>query len=656
MSFGGFGGGGGGGGAISGGAFGATGGSRSAAAPGGGLPFAGIPPELQEGVDKLLATEPNHGEPDALFTYREDDDSGTRLTLRGLIFRHWHLGAAAAVLVTIVSIANQAGPKLIDIGIDSGMTGRHKHFGVVLLVGGLFLLAIAITALAQRSQARVTGRLAARVMNDLRVRVFTHLQRLGLGYYTAEQSGVIMTRMTSDIENLQQLLQDGLAQFAVQGLTMVVITVVLFTLNVKLTLITLALVAPALLAGSLWFRSASERGYDRVRDGIAGVLSDLSESLHGVRTVAANNRQRFNVVKHRNVVGEYLDANNYTARINALYGPGTQLLGYASQGALLLIGGHMVERHELSIGALIAFFLYLNRFFAPIQLLVQQYNTFQQGSASILKLRTLFAVQPTTPEAVGAPELPPIEGEITFDHVTFGYDPAKPVVRDINLEIEAGETVAFVGETGAGKSTLAKLITRFYDPTVGRVLIDGHDIRDVTIDSLRRQLGVVPQEPFLFAGSLRYNIAFACPDASDEEIMEAVHAVGLGDVVERMPQGLDTVVHERGQSLSSGERQLIALARAFLAHPRVLVLDEATSNLDLLSETKIEAALDVLLEARTAVLIAHRLTTAMKADRIVVVDDGRIVELGSHDELIAQDGIYAEMYATWVSHAEAQAA
>jgi ATP-binding cassette subfamily B protein len=305
---------------------------------------------------------------------------------------------------------------------------------------------------------------------------------------------------------------------------------------------------------------------------------------------------------------------------------------------------------------LVAFFLYLNRFFAPIQLLVQQYNTFQQGTASIWKLRTLFAVRPSTPEAPGAQELPPIEGEITFDHVTFGYDPSVPVVHDIDLRIRAGETVAFVGETGAGKSTLAKLITRFYDPTQGRVLIDGHDISQVTVDSLRRQLGVVPQEPFLFAGSLRYNMAFACPDANDQEIWEAVREVGLTEVVERMPAGLDTFVHERGQSLSSGERQLIALARAFLAHPRVLVLDEATSNLDLASETKIEAALDVLLESRTAVLIAHRLTTAMKADRIVVVDEGRIIELGTHAQLVARRGRYASMYATWISQAEAQAA
>jgi ATP-binding cassette, subfamily B, bacterial len=632
--------------------FGPAGGSRSAAAPGGGLPFAGIPSELQAGVDKLLAEEPDHGEPTARFSYRSDDDSGKRLTLRALIFRHWHLGVLALVFVAIVSVTNQAGPALIQYGIDHGMLPHHHSVGVILAVGGLFLLAIAITAAAQRAQTRVTGRLAAGVMNDLRVRVFTHLQRLGLDYYTDEKAGVIMTRITSDIEQLQQLLQDGLAQLVVQALTMVVITVILFTLNVELALITLALVIPLLTAASLWFRKASQIAYNRVRDGIANVLGDLSESLHGVRTVAAYNRQRWNIVAHRNIVGDYRGANNYTAQINAIYGPGTQMLGYLSQAALLAIGGNMVIHHRLSIGALVAFFLYLNRFFSPIQLLVQQYNSFQQGQAAVFKLRTLFAVDPSTPEKLDAVELPPIEGEIVFDHVTFGYDPATPVVRDIDLRIRAGETVAFVGQTGAGKSTLAKLITRFYDPTDGRVLIDGHDISEVTLDSLRRQLGVVPQEAFLFAGSLRYNIAFAAPDATDDEVWEAVHAVGLTEVVERMPDGLDTVVHERGQSLSSGERQLIALARAFLAHPRVLVLDEATSNLDLLSETKIEAALDVLLAQRTAVLIAHRLTTAMKADRIVVIDDGRVLESGSHDELVARGGRYAEMYATWTSHME----
>jgi ATP-binding cassette subfamily B protein len=645
MSFGGFGGGapmfGGGGG----------GGARAASSPGGGLPFAGIPPELQKGVDKLLTQEPVYAEPTAEFTYLNADQLSKNLNLRQLIFRHWRMGVWAVLLVCIVSVTNQLGPALVEHAINYGMVAGHRHFGVVAACGALFLAAIVITAIAQRSQARVTGRLAARVMNDLRVRVFTHLQRLGLDYYTDEKAGVIMTRMTSDIENLQQLLQDGLAQLVGQALTMVVITVILFTYNVKLALITIALVIPLLTLGTLWFTRASAEGYQRVRDGIAGVLGDLSESLQGVRTVAAFNRQRWNVVEHRNVVGIYRDANNYTAQINAIYGPGTQMLGYLGQASLLAIGGNMVIHHQLSIGALIAFFLYLNRFFAPIQLLVQQYNTFQQGQSSVTKLRILFQTDPSTPQRPDAEVLPPVEGEIVFDHVDFGYDPKTPVLRDVNLRIAPGETVAFVGQTGAGKSTAAKLITRFYDPTAGRVLLDGHDLRDVTLDSLRRQLGVVPQEPFLFAGSLRDNLAFARPDVDDDEVWRAVDAVGLRDVVERMPDGLHTVVHERGQSLSSGERQLIALARAFHAQPRVLVLDEATSNLDLLSETKIEAALDVLLEARTAVLIAHRLTTAMKADRIIVVDDGRILESGSHAELVAAGGRYAEMYATWTSHA-----
>ncbi|MGO9343171.1 MAG: ABC transporter ATP-binding protein [Acidimicrobiales bacterium] len=641
------------------GAFGAggfAGGPRAAANPGGGLPFAGIPSELQAGVDKLLADEPEHPDPDIAFTYRATDSEKQKLTLRSLVFRHWQLGVIALILITILSVANQAGPKLIDIGINDGMTPGHKDLGLIVVVAIIYLGAIAISGITQLLQTEVTGRIAAMVMHDLRVKVFTHLQRLGLDFYTDEKAGVVMTRMTSDIENLQQLLQDGLAQFAVQGLTMIVITIIMFTLDVRLAVITLLLVLPALTLATIWFTVASERGYEKVRDGIADVLADLSESLHGVRTVAASNRQRQNIVHHRNVVGKYREANNYTAQINAIYGPGTQLLGYLGQATLLGIGGDMVIHKTLSAGALVAFFLYLNRFFSPIQLLVQQYNTFQQGQSSIQKLQTLFDVEPSVPEDPDATELPPIEGEIVFDHVTFGYDPATPVIMDVNLRIAKGETVAFVGQTGAGKSTMAKLVTRFYDPTEGRVLIDGYDITKVKVDSLRRQLGVVPQEPFLFAGSLRYNIAFACPDATDDELWEAIREVGLTEVVERMPDGLDTVVHERGQSLSSGERQLIALARAFLAHPRVLVLDEATSNLDLASETKIEAALDVLLEARTAILIAHRLTTAMKADRIVVVDDGRIVERGSHDELVELGGRYAEMYTTWMSHTDIEAA
>ncbi|HET9689852.1 MAG TPA: ABC transporter ATP-binding protein [Acidimicrobiales bacterium] len=627
------------------------GGSRSAANPGGGLPFAGVPPEMQAGVDELLAVEPEHPAAPVPFSYRADAEAATPLTLRHLVGRHWRLAAAAVAFVLVVSVVNQAGPELISYGINHGMIPRRMS--VVVTVGVAYLASIAVTAVAQRAMVRVTGRLAAGVMHDLRVRVFAHLQRLGLDFFTSEKAGVVMTRMTSDIENLQQLLQDGLAQLAVQALTMVVITAILFATNVWLALFAVGLVAPVLAAGSVWFQRSSTRAYDRVRDGIANVLADLSETLHGVRVVAAHNRQAANVVHHRNVVGAYRDANYATARLNAVYGPGTQMLGYLAQGGMLAIGGTMVLHRSLSVGALTAFFLYLNRFTAPIQLLVQQYTTFQQSQASLTKLRTLLATGPSVTERPDAEVLAPIEGEITFRGVSFGYDPAAPVIRDVDLTIAAGETVAFVGPTGAGKSTLAKLVTRFYDPTAGTVAIDGHDLRDVAVGSLRRQLGVVPQEPFLFAGSVRDNVAFAAPDATDEEVWEAVRAVGLTDVVERMPAGLDTVVHERGQSLSSGERQLLALARAFMARPRVLVLDEATSNLDLASETKIEAALDVLLQGRTAVLIAHRLSTAMRADRIVVVDDGRIVEAGSHDELVARGGRYAEMYGTWASHAAA---
>ena len=625
------------------------GGHGQAANPGGGLPFAGVPSEMQSGVDKLLADEPEHAEPDLHFTYRPAPGENPRLTLRRLVFRHWRLGLGAVLLVAVVSVANQAGPQLISYGINHGMI--RKDMNVIWAVGAFFLASIAVTAVAQRGLAKVTGRLAAGVMHDLRVRVFTHLQRLGLDFYTDEKAGVIMTRMTSDIENLQQLLQDGLAQLAVQGLTMVVIMVILFTTNAWLALVSVLMVLPILVASSVWFQRASERGYDRVRDGISSVLADLAETLHGIRVVTAYNRQAANVVHHRNVVGSYRDANYYVASLNAMYGPGTQMLGYLAQAGMLAIGGEMVLHRQLTVGGLTAFFLYLSRFTMPIQLLVQQYNVFQQGQASLVKLRTLFDTDPNVQEKEHAIALPALHGEIVFDGVTFGYDAAVPVISRVDLRIEAGETVAFVGPTGAGKSTLAKLVTRFYDPTAGRVLIDGFDIRDVRIDSLRHQLGVVPQEPFLFAGTVRENIAFARPDATDGEVWEALQAVGLAEVVERMPAGLDTVVHERGQSLSSGERQLLALARAFMARPRVLVLDEATSNLDLASETKIEAALDVLLQGRTAILIAHRLSTAMRADRIVVVDEGRLIESGSHDELLRLGGRYAEMYGTWVSSA-----
>jgi ATP-binding cassette subfamily B protein len=350
-------------------------------------------------------------------------------------------------------------------------------------------------------------------------------------------------------------------------------------------------------------------------------------------------------------VGTYRDANVHTAEVNARYGPATDLVGVVGQILVLAIGGHLVLKGSLSLGTLAAFVLYLTTFFAPIQQLVQLYTTYQSGQAAVVKIRELLGSDPTVPEAADAVDLPPVDGLIELDDVSFGYLDDVPVLRDVTLQIAAGETMAFVGTTGAGKSTIAKLVARFHDPTAGTVRIDGHDLRGVTLTSLRRQLGLVPQEPFLFAGTIRDNVAFARPATDDDELLEACRAVGLDDLLERLPDGLDTIVHERGVSLSSGERQLLALARAFHARPRVLILDEATSNLDLDSESKVERALDVVLEGRTAIVIAHRLATARRADRIAVVEDGRIEELGSHDELVAAGGRYARMYRVWEEHA-----
>ncbi|WP_194894576.1 ABC transporter ATP-binding protein [Catenulispora pinisilvae] len=638
------GGGGGGGAPVSGG-----GGGGRAAAP--GLPFAGVPPEMQAGIDQLLKGEPEHPEPEVVFDHSRPDPDGVTLNLRRLLRPHRSMVLLSGVFVVVEALTVQAGPKLTQLGIDDGITARDT--GTLVLVAVLYLLSLVITGAAQAARVRVTGRIAAWVLSDLRIRVFTQLQRLSLSFYTGEKAGVVMTRMTGDIENLQALLQEGLAQFAVQGLTMIVVSVLLFTYNVELALITIGLVVPFLTALSLWFRRASAEGYLRVRDTTAGVIADLSESLQGVRVVTAHNRQRHNAERHRQIIGAFYDANVRTGRINSVYTPGTQVIGVAGQVALLAIGAGMVRDGRLTIGELVAFLLSLGAFFQPIQQLVQQYNTYQQGQSSIVKLRQLLGTRPEVEQARGAVDLPEVQGELVFDNVTFGYLPDRPVVSDLSLAVRAGETVAVVGPTGAGKSTLAKLVTRFYDPTSGRVLIDGHDLRDVRMDSLRRQLGVVPQEPFLFAGPLRDNIRFAALNASDDRVWEAVRSVGLADVVDRLPDGLDTVVQERGQSLSSGERQLVALARAFLARPRVLVLDEATSNLDPRSEAKIEAALDVLLAGRTAILIAHRLSTARKADRIVVIDEGRIVEAGPHEQLVAAGGRYARMYATWTSQAAA---
>ncbi|MEU4619304.1 ABC transporter ATP-binding protein [Actinoplanes sp. NPDC023801] len=645
MFGGGFGGPGGGSGSGAIGGLGGTGAGGRDRRQGTSTPFAGIPEELIAGVTALEAREPVRPEPDEPFS--QDPDSG-RLTLWSLLSGRPGLLVAAALAVLLEALLLQSGPYLVQIGIDHGIVAGEVPWLVFAAVA--FLVSVVLTAVASGVRIRASGRLSAYATRDLRVRVFAHLQRLSLDFYTREKAGVTMTRMTSDVEALQHLLSEGFAQFLIHGLTMVVVTAVLFHYDATLAVITLLLVVPPLLALSLWFRKAADVGYNRQRDTIAALFTHLSESLYGVRVITAHNQRDRSVAEHREVVGGYRDANDHTGRINAVYGPGTSVIGLLGLAALLLIGGRMVLNGTLTIGELTAFVLYLNAFFQPVQQLVQLYTNYQQARAALGKLRGLLHTSPAVREKPGAMPLPPAEGAIELREITFGYDETRPVLHDVNLRIAPGETVACVGPTGAGKSTLAKLVARLYDPDAGAVLIDGHDLRDVTLDSLHRQIGVVPQEPFLFAGTLRDNIAFARPDAPDELVEAAVDAVGLRDLVGRSPDGLNTILHERGQSVSSGERQLIALARVFVAEPRVVVLDEATSSLDLRSELRVEAAIQRLLEGRTAILVAHRLSTARRADRVIVVDRGGIAEQGTHEELIAARGHYAAMYATWESH------
>ena len=614
-----------------------------------GLPHADVPGDLREKVIKVLEHEPSHQI--AEVPWRHDQWDRRPFTLIRFLWPHRFRLAAAIVLVLVETVALQMGPVLTQIGIDDGV--REGRSDVLVTAAVVYVVSVFVAGALGRARVSYTGSLGERLNDRLRVRVFGHMQRQSIDYYNEEKAGVLITRMTSDIEALAVLFQEGIVNLLVQLFTLVVITGALFFYDPLLAVITLAVAVPPTLITSLWFRDVSARSYLVVRDRIAALLANLSESLAGIRVIAAHNRRSVNLAMHSELVGEHRDAAVAAARANSTYAPATEFVGICTQAVLLGVGGAMVVNGRISIGEMTAFLLFLTSFFAPIQTLVQLYNSYQQGGAAIVKLREMLGTEPSVTQAPDAYPLPPIDGEIELRNVTFGYADERPVLHNVSLRIEPGETVAFVGETGAGKSTVAQLLMRFYDPQEGSLLIDGHDLRSVEIASLRSQLGVVPQEPFLFAGVVRDNLAFAQPDAGDLTLWAALQAVGIDDLVERLG-GLDAVVHERGASLSAGERQLLALARALVARPRVLILDEATSNLDLVSESRVEVALDVVLESRTAVIIAHRLATARRADRIAVVHDGEIVELGSHDELVALRGRYAEMYDTWVTHGGAE--
>jgi ATP-binding cassette subfamily B protein len=549
------------------------------------------------------------------------------------------LGALAAATVTAL-----APPYLAKLALDNGV--RNQDFGLLVLVVVAFVVAGALNLVASSAQTYFTGWTGERILADLRNTLFRHLQRLSLGFFERNRAGVIISRLTNDVDALDQLVTDGVTTLFQSTLILIGSATILFVLDWRLALATLA-VTPLMMAGTAAFRVYSARAYRAVRERLGLVTATLAEDIAGIRVVQAFTREPASEGNFREVNARYRAANHRTVVTNGLYFPFVDFLSSAATAVVLGYGGWLYFHGQVSEGTLLAFLLYLSNFFDPVQQLSQLYNTFLSAVAALDKIMDVLDEQPEIRDRPGADELPRIDGHVRFEGVRFGYGDGPEVLHGIDLDVAAGTTVALVGHTGAGKSTIAKLLARFYDPREGRIAIDGHDLRDVTQESLRRQLGIVPQEGFLFAGTVHDNVAFGTPGATREDVVRAAETVGAHEFVERLEDGYDTQLQERGTRLSLGQRQLVAFARALLADPRILVLDEATSSVDIGTERKIEAALRRLLADRTAFIIAHRLSTIRDADLIVVLEHGRIVEQGSHAELLARQGLYTSLYGDW---------
>ena len=555
--------------------------------------------------------------------------------------------ALASLLIGIRSAAYLSLPYLVGLGIDKGIRpGGSGNLTTLEVVVAVLLLALVVNALANYAFLRLSGRIGADVLFDLRRNLFAHVQELSLSFYERYTSGRIISRLTSDIDALNELRATRLTSVIPSLLSAVAITVILLRLDSRLGLVTVVAM-PIVLAMTLWFRSNSARSYRAVRRAIVLVIVHYVESLGGIRAVHAFRREARNQEIFEDVNGRYRDANIWSNRLASTFGPAINLLGRLTTTAALLFGGYLVVRGQLTLGVLTAFVLYLRQFFEPMQDLSQFYNVFQAAGAALEKLAGLIEETPTVPETASPVSMVDAKGALAFEHVTFAYRD-KPVLHDIDLRIPAGQIVAVVGETGAGKTTMARLMARFYDPTVGRITLDGVDLRSIAVGDLRRAIAMVTQETFLFSGTVGENLMFGRPDASREEMIAAARAIGADQFISAMPNGYETDVRRRGVRLSSGQRQLVAFARAFLADPRVLILDEATSSLDLPSERLVQRALRTLLRGRTAVIIAHRLSTVEIADRVLVVDDGRVVEDGAPSDLRQRSGAYGLLHRQWV--------